>query len=349
MTSKRWNVLVIGMTALILVLISCFQIVIDPFLHFHGELDCLEYPLKDERFQNDGLQRHRDYEMLVVGTSMSQNFNTSKIEELWGKKAIKTAYSGATFFELGKGMQNAINHNPDIDTIICSFDLNSIVGEPDIYSYEGIPDYLYDNNPFNDVSYVLNKDVITKSIAVINYTINGEKTPSMDMYGRFDIYMPSGREAVMKNFERMPEEDMSVPFTEEIAAIVRENVEANFVETAKNNPQVKFVFFVPPYSYCYWDTMVRTNQLDYSLEVLEYAVDVLLEADNIEVYSFYQWEDVLTNLDYYSDTIHFNGEVCDRIVDSIYNGEGLIEKDSVDFYFDHIKEMFYNLDYSSLE
>lgn len=63
----------------------------------------------------------------------------------------------------------------------------------------------------------------------------------------------------------------------------------------------------------------------------------------------YAFDDVLTNLDYYSDTIHFNGEVCDRIVDSIYNGEGLIEKDSVDFYFDHIKEMFYNLDYSSLE
>lgn len=349
MIPKNWNRLVIGLTVLMLALITVFQIVVDPFFHFHGELPGLEYPLNDERFQNDGLQRHRDYEILVTGTSMSQNFNPSRIEELWGKKAIKTCYSGATFYELRRGMQNAIRHNPDLTTIICSFDLNSIVSEPDVYSYEGIPDYLYDNNPFNDVKYIFNKDVLTKSIAVLNYTRSGKKTPSMDMYGRFDTYMPTGFEAVTNSYERLEEADLSVPFTDETKEIVYNNVVANFVEIAKKNPDIKFVFFVPPYSFCYWDAMVRTNQLSYSMSVLKYAIELLLAEDNIEVYSFYQWEDVLKNLDYYSDTIHFNGEICDRIVESIYNEDCRLSADSIDEYFADIEAMFNEMDYSSLD
>lgn len=349
MTPKLWNRLVIGSTVLILALIAVFQIFVDPFLHFHSETGGLEYPLKDERFQNDGLQRHREYNILVIGTSMSQNINTSTIESLWGKKAIKTGYSGASFYELSKGMQNAIEYNADLEMIICSFDPNGIVSEADEYSYDGIPLYLYDSNPFNDVNYVFNKDVLTKSIAVLNYTRSGLKTPSMDMYGRFDTYMPTGYDAVMSSYTRMEKEDLSIPFNDDTKSIIYENVVNNYVELAKNNPQVKFVYFIPPYSFCYWDGMVRTNQLHYSMQVLEYAVDLMIQEDNIEVYSFYQWEDVLMDLDYYSDTIHYNGEVCDMIIESIYKEDGRIEKDAAGSYFSNIEKMFCDMDYSLLD
>lgn len=349
MTAKKWNRKVLGATLILLLLIAALQIVIDPFLHYHDCLPGLQYPLKDERFVNDGLQRHRDYEIMITGTSMSLNFNASKAEQLWGVKTIKTGYSGASFHELAAAMENAIGYNPNLKMIICSFDPNKISEDAEADGYEGIPYYLYDSNPFNDVSYLFNKDVITKSIAVLNYTRSGQKTPDMDLYDRFDIYSPTGKEAVMQNYTRMEEADYGMPFTEEDKRVIRENVVNNFAETARRNPQVKFVFYVPPYSYCYWDGLVRTNQADYTIEAIRYSVSLLTEEDNIEVYSFLGWDDVTTDLNNYSDTLHYNGEVCDKITEAVFRGECRLTSENLDTYFEEISKLYQSMDYSDLE
>ncbi len=349
MTTKKWSRIVLSSTVVLLVLIAAFQIITDPFIHFHKEFSFFQYPLKDERFQNDGLQRHREYNILVTGTSMSQNFNTSKFESLWGRKTIKTCYSGGSFYELSASMQNAINHNPDLEIIICSFDPNGISDSPEAYSYEGIPEYLYDNNPFNDVNYLFNKDAITKGIAVLNYTRSGQMTPSMDLYGRFDNYLPTGFDAVKRSYVRAEKQDLSQPFTEEAKHTIQVNVSQNFVELAERNPQVTFIFYLPPYSYCYWDGLIRTNQLDYATKAIEYASSVLTQADNIELYSFLSWEDVITNLDYYSDTIHYNGVICDRMTESFFEKEFLINSDNAGSYFENLNTFFQGIDYSTLD
>lgn len=349
MAAQKWNRIVLALTIGILVVIALIQIIIDPFLHYHDCLKGLQYPLRDERFINDGLQRHREYEILVIGTSMSQNFNPSLFDSLWGMKTIKTAYSGASFHELGENMGNAVSHNPDLKYIVCSLDPNMIMEQADADAYEGIPYYLYDSNPFNDVNYLFNKDVLIKSIAVLNYTRSGQKTPDMDLYGRFDIYMPTGEAAVLNSYVRLPKQDLSMPFSQDDKDVVYANVVNNFVSLARKNPDVKFVFYVPPYSYCYWDAMVRTKQMDYSIEVIKYAVSLLLDEKNVEVYSFLQWDDVTTNLDYYSDNLHYNGEICDRITESIFNGEGRLNTDNLDEYFAQIEDLYNLMDYSALD
>ncbi|WP_302612487.1 penicillin-binding transpeptidase domain-containing protein [uncultured Muribaculum sp.] len=91
MKAKTWNLLVLGCTSGMLAVLAGVTIFVDPFLHYHGGQDFLEYPLKDERYQNDGIVRHYDYDSIITGTSMSQNFNCSEFDELWEAKSIKIA------------------------------------------------------------------------------------------------------------------------------------------------------------------------------------------------------------------------------------------------------------------
>ncbi len=345
MNGKKWSITVLIITFAGLLSCAVFNMVIDPFMHYRGGLSGLEYPLKDERYVNDGIQRYYDYKILITGTSMALNFSPSRVSELWGEDAIKTAYSGAFYHELADNMENAISHNPEIDTVICSLDPNNMVVGYDCSAYEGSPEYLYDNNPFNDVNYLLNKEVITKSVAVINYTRAGNTTVSLDDYGRFDLYMPSGREAVLASYERLPEIDSQIVFGDAEKEIVHDNITLNFLRVARDNPDVEFIFFVPPYSYCFWDAMSRTSQLEYVIDAEKYAVGLLLECDNVSVYAFDDDLDITTDLDNYTDTLHYTSDICNVIAERIYRGEGRLSVDDYLEYYDRIEKIYSEYDY----
>ena len=57
--------------------------VVDPYFHYHKPLKGLYYTLDNERSQNDGIIRHFNYDAMIIGTSMAENFKTSEMDELW--------------------------------------------------------------------------------------------------------------------------------------------------------------------------------------------------------------------------------------------------------------------------
>lgn len=349
MKAKKWNLLVLGTAIGILSLLAGATILIDPFLHYHGPLSFLEYPLKDERYQNDGITRNYEYQALITGTSMSQNFKTSEFEALWQVPAIKTSYSGATYHELNQGIARALSYNPDLKYVVCSLDGTKLISDADADEYTGYPDYLYDSNPFNDVSYLLNKEVVPKTIAVINYTRAGEVTPTMDEYGSWSQYMRFGREAVMASFTKAEDLDEPTVLSEEDIATVKDNIEKNYLATAKANEDVEFYFFIPPYSICYWDALYRTKQLDAQMQAQELAVGLLLSAENVHVFAFDDQTDITGDLNNYSDTLHYGEWINSRILQSIYEGKGELTKDNYQEYFQNIKELYSNYDYDLWE
>ena len=111
MKAKTWNLLAIGCTMAALSVWGGITMFIDPFLHYHKGQDFLEYPLRDERYQNDGIARHYDYDSIITGTSMCQNFKCSEFDELWGAQAIKIANSGATYHESGENIRRVFSYH----------------------------------------------------------------------------------------------------------------------------------------------------------------------------------------------------------------------------------------------
>ena len=85
MKENVWNKIVLGSTGAALILVAAVNMLIDPFLHYHAPLGGLQYPLKDERYQNDGIMRNYPYNAVITGTSMCQNFKPSEFDDLWGE------------------------------------------------------------------------------------------------------------------------------------------------------------------------------------------------------------------------------------------------------------------------
>lgn len=346
MNAKTWNLMVIGFVLTALTVLGGTTMFIDPFLHYHKGQDFLEYPMKDERYQNDGIARYYDYDSIITGTSMCQNFKCSEFDELWGASAIKIANSGASYHESSENIRRAFSYNADVANVLCSLDGSRLNYSAYQDEYEGYPTYLYDGNPFNDVNYLLNKEVIPKTIAVLNYTRSGQKTPTMDEYENWSRYKTFGRDSVLASFSLVEEMEEECRLTDEDFRRIRENVGVNFLELAEEHPDTTFYLFFPPYSICYWEALVRTKQLNSQLEAQKTGVELLLSAENIQVYDFSYRIDIIGDLDNYTDSIHYGEWVNSEMLRMMRAGEGLLTEDNLEEYYDSVKRLYSEYDYT---
>ena len=249
MNSRRFVQVVLGGTVAALVLAGGATIVLDPFFHYHKALDGVEYPLVDgmERYLNDGIIKTYDYDAAIVGTSMMQNFKASQFDRLFGTKSIKVTYTGETYYVIDQEVRKVLSANPDTKCIFRCLDYNKIFQAGEVRNYDDYPEYLYDDDIFNDVNYVLNKEIFLDStLPVIKYNIDGKKTTSMDAYSYWEWEHPVGKEHVLEAYER-PETKAGEQkaFTEEDAKTVTDNVTENVIRTVEENPDTMFYFYTP--------------------------------------------------------------------------------------------------------
>lgn len=69
---------------------------IDPFFHYHKPYtNGYYYTLNNQRSQNNGICKHFDYNALITGTSMTENFMTSEMDAIFGTNSVKVPFSEA--------------------------------------------------------------------------------------------------------------------------------------------------------------------------------------------------------------------------------------------------------------
>lgn len=346
-SASVWNRILLGGAAGILLLLGAATILIDPFLHYHQPLEQLEYPLKDERYCNDGIQRHYEYSAMITGTSMTQNFKASQLEELWGEQAIKTSFSGATFHEVKGAIERALSYQENLRMVIRSLDGNRIICPADEDEYQGMPEYLYDDNPFNDVEYLFNKEVAAQALAVLNYTRAGNQTPTMDEYGSWAQYAAYGEEAVLRTVTELGDSWEETVLTDADRGMIRENVGENVLELALEHPDVTFYVFYPPYSIVYWRALTQTRQLEAQLEAEQLATEILLQADNIRIFAFADETEMVADLDNYMDSLHYGPWINEQILQWMYEGSHELNTENYEEYYQNIKEIYQNYPYDN--
>lgn len=135
---------------------------VDPYFLSQAGYGRYFYTLDNQRSQNDGICKHFDYDALVTGTSMTENFKISEVNALFGVNAIKVPYSGGTYKEINDSLVIAFQNNPNLKTVIRCLDYSKLLEEKDAMRNDlgKYPTYLYDSDPFNDVFYLFNKDVL---------------------------------------------------------------------------------------------------------------------------------------------------------------------------------------------
>lgn len=100
MKEKTW---LTGYFSIVIVLLCAIGLIIydiDPYIHYHyprTEKYAYELTMQNERYQNDGIMKHFEYDAVITGTSMTEQFRTTEVDELFGTKSIKVPYSGAYY------------------------------------------------------------------------------------------------------------------------------------------------------------------------------------------------------------------------------------------------------------
>ena len=154
MSSRKWLTGYCLIVTIPLILIAVWVIKTDPYFHFHKpDTSNYYYTLNKERFQNDGILRNFEYDGIITGTSMAENFKTSDAELFFGGTFVKVPYEGAYFQEIDRELRVALKHNRDLKIIIRGLDMNRFRADKDqtkktVYDF---PEYLYNDNPFDDV------------------------------------------------------------------------------------------------------------------------------------------------------------------------------------------------------
>ena len=337
----------------LLIALSSVIIVVDPYFHYHAPLSSLYYELDNERSQNDGIIRHFDYDAMIIGTSMAENFKTSEFDELFDVNSIKTTFAGGTYKELNDNIANAISYNPDLKLVVRPLDYAYLMDEADrirddLGSY---PDYLYDNNPFNDVNYIFNKDILFSiCVPMIEDALSGAEggITSFDDYANWMDGAEFGADVVLADRQEYQDPEEIQPFVDEIKELVEENITQNVVELAKENPDVQFYYYLTPYSIAWWGSQYELGTIERWITSEEYAISLMLECDNIHLFSFNTEFDIICDLDNYSDECHHGDWINSQILAWLYSGTDELTEDNYEEYIAVEREFFTSYDYSTL-
>lgn len=343
---KFFKILLLGIV-FVLFLISGIMIIVDPYFHYHKPLKFLNYRLGNERYTNDGIIRHFDYDSIIIGTSMTQNFKKTQFDELFDKNSIKIPFSGASFKEIDDTLERALKYKPNAKIVLRGLDYGAILDNSEEMRYESYPEYLYDNNIFNDYKYLLNKDVIIKGVgAVVYYTLTRRETTSFDEYSSWDLGF--GKKKVLSQYKRVNKSDKEFSLTEKDKRIIDKNMEKNVLDLPKKYPNIKFIYFITPYSIVYWDELNQKGEVKKQIMAEKYMIEKILEVPNIELYSFFNNYELICDLDNYKDTGHYIGKINDKILDGISKKEYLLTKDNYQEYINKNLEFYKNYNYDKI-
>lgn len=345
---KKWFKKCIACLSGMLLLIAVLVYIFDPYFHFHKPFSFVSYRLYDERYTNDGISRHFEFDAIVTGTSMAQNFKPSEVDALFGTSCVKETFSGAGYQELSDNLDRALQRNKQLKTVIWTMDYNALIRDKEWSDYEDYPTYLYDDNPWNDMSYIYNKSILYHGVLTnIVRTFLGHPSTTMDEYSAWD--KPTGLEYILQMYDRNNvQQDLPSELTEQEAQMVYENVKENIVDLVNQYPDTTFYIFYTPYSICYWDSLKQMNTMVRQLQAEQIATELLLECSNVKLYNFYEQYDVITDVNNYRDKEHYAAWINSQILEWISEDVGLVTKENYQEKLEKQVQYYMNYDYDSI-
>ena len=350
MKSRRWVLSVVGAYFLLLCMITCIVIIVDPYFHFHTPMEGMAYVMEEEQYIVDGITKNFDYDTLITGSSTTRCFSTAVIDEQFDAKSVRLTLSGESFKRVNDNLQTAIDTHPDLKLVIREIGTLWFVTDENYMGQDNYPEYLYDNNLWNDVYYIFNGDVLCNRVfPEMVRTINGNPGKSFDSYVSDE---GTGREYVLSAYDRPPkvEKEIDETETEQMISALDRNLQRNVIGIIEDNPDITFYLFFPPYSICWWDSLSQNGEMTLlrRIQMEKYVIEKLIPYENVRLFSFFTAYEEICNLDNYVDDVHYAENLSTRILKWMKTGEYELTEDNYEEYINNITEFYCNYNYDAL-
>ncbi len=302
---KKWFLTMLAVFVCILLIVAALVIYVDPFFQYHKPLADFPYLVDNQLSQNPGMAKNMSYDSVILGSSMTVNFNTNWFEELMGLDTVKLNYSGAYPKDQANIMERIFSSDNQVKAVFLGVDVMTYTGGVDETKYP-IPEYLYDDCVWNDAEYLWNKDVLLNYI--LRPLADPEKTDLATVYQSWWTDEYYNIQWVMHNYEPPAKVEEETP-ADAYKEGVRANLETNIIPFIEQNPDTTFYIFFPPYSILYWNDVIQENHLEATLEEYLFIVQETIGYDNVRVFFFPNQEWIVTDLNNYADYTHYHRDI----------------------------------------
>lgn len=295
--------------------------IFDPFFHYHKPIRPLKAVLTQAEYQVIGTLRNFEYDSLIAGSSMAENYNNQWFDDLFDCTAIKAVKPGANTSDLIYLLNQAYEEK-DIKNIFYTLDISALTTSVrEHYVNEGMPLYLYNKNPFDDIKYLFNKHVIFEDIP---YMVANSFLQDYDEGNSFNWakYKEFGVIHYDPTTEKQP-----VKTEDDYKENVDYNVE-KLENLVKSHPETRFVFIVPPQSSLWWYEAYMCGDMEQDFYALDHVFNRLLDYDNVEIHYFQGMEEIVSDLSLYMDTIHYHPDVNKNLVELVPTNKYRMTKDN---------------------
>lgn len=325
---------------LLLVAVIGVVVILDPFYQYHKPLPGLKAVLTDKEYQCIGTLRNFDYDALIVGSSVCENYNNGWFDDAFSCTSTKAIRSYGATADLCY-LLDAAHEEHDPKYVFYNIDPSSLSASTEpTYVSTGCPMYLYDKNYLNDYPYLLNKDVLMKKIPYMlafSFIGNYDEGDSYNwaQWKHFNVETATGLYIRLSDISPMqPQTANETELNGNIALLTAK---------VQEHPETTFKFFFSPYSMLWWDNAYRSGELEAVIYNEKQAIASLLSYDNVEIYYYQDDEPVITTLDNYMDMLHFSKDINYYIFDKLAKGEERLTIDNYEQRLDGMRELAYRI------
>jgi len=342
--SLYFSLLIVGLS-LCLILPASFIYYTDPYQIFHKT----KFPgiglTNNQRYHDAGLinsflaDPSEGYDSVLVGSSLSENFTTEAAHQLlnW-HRPLRLFLSGGNPKELSIIVHHSL-HQQNTKHLLWELrprlywsPVNDFVIDKHVF-----PDYLYNNNPFDDFPYLLNIDVLEKSwsawsgnkaqFAFTPETIGywGDNGPFIaEWHNRFNA--PENLLAFRQQAKSIQKIDQ-LPTGEIPYPVIKDTLFPIINQYC--NTDVELVLFIPPVSKIDYigggDFTIRAIRMArYILNETQYCKNIRLHAFDLMEFS--------NDLNNYKDQEHYLPPINVKILELIGKHENILTLQNIDEY-----------------
>ncbi|MCW1361133.1 hypothetical protein OLQ22_09085 [Campylobacter jejuni] len=328
----------------------------DPFWFFHKPYFREESFMRDMRMQARGIILHKDFDSVIIGTSMLENTSAKEASEKLGDKWVNLSLSGSALNERNIILNYLFKHK-QIRKIIYSLDvftLNNAL-EQDTKSFS----FIYNDNAYKNFKVYFSKKFILcaltfskkeKCIGKSNLdTLVNWGIENKNEFGNFKNWNKNLLQSKELQDSVLNIQDFNPNYNIDISKN-KNYIKQQLLKIINKHPNTRFYLIIPSYSrlnyrLCSFEGYYNKDSELFSKyqAVLKWLVKETSKYPNVKIYGFddLDYADDIRN---YKDPAHYNTNMNSMQLDAIKNQTNILTPENMDEYFKIMEEKIRNYD-----
>lgn len=303
---RKWSIITVSISAAVILATVLLVFIVDP--HYRYRRPKLYKMAYYELYATaPHILKHEEYDLLMLGTSMTRNFFIEDIDSTFNCKSVKLAAAGGTVIDLRKFFDIAAESKGNkLKRVIISLDIYPFnKTEPRYKEFE----YLYRDDYLEEYRYFFSRQTFSNMMKLLQSKLRPKRERKYindrnRMFSTEYDGKPYGLKVVMK--DALKNERIRHSQTPYNAKAHQVNLYRHLLPIFDNNPQIEFIVYLPPYhiyAYCQSELFGEADGL---IKQRTMVMNELLKRKNVALYDFQADRKYVTVHDYFSDVQHFS-------------------------------------------